>query len=105
MEAYVGDDLVPDDEDLARGEDDHDLLTFAEGGIRLREEIALAEAALRQAATAGERDALRARLGTLNEALTRNTRQAQASPGETGFLGYRPPPPGGQADADRGGRS
>jgi hypothetical protein len=36
-ETRVGDDQV-------RDEDDHDLLTFAESGIRLREEISLADA-------------------------------------------------------------
>src|SRR5262249_24006868 len=89
MEAYVGDDLVPDD-DLVRGEDDHDLLTFSEGGIRLREEIALTETALRESATAEQRTALRARLTALTDALARNTRQAAANPGETGFLNYTP---------------
>jgi hypothetical protein len=84
------DDLVQDNtgqDDLVRDEDDHDLLTFSEGGIRLREEIALTEAALRESPT----DALRARLARLTEALERNTRQSGASPGETGFLNYTPP--------------
>ena len=74
-------------DDLVRDEDDHDLLTFSEGGIRLREEIALTEAALRENPT----DALRARLAALTEALERNTRQAAANPGDTGFLNYTPP--------------
>ena len=74
-------------DDLVRDEDDHDLLTFSEGGIRLREEIALTEAALRENPT----DALRARLAALTEALERNTRQAAASPGDAGFLNYTPP--------------
>ncbi|HEX3963495.1 MAG TPA: hypothetical protein VHZ03_43810 [Trebonia sp.] len=75
--------------DLVRDEDDHDLLTFSEGGIRLHEEIELTEAALRENPT----DALRARLAALTEALERNTRQASASPGDTGFLNYVPPGP------------
>ncbi len=82
----------PVHDDLVRDEDDHDLLTFSEGGIRLREEIALTEAALTEA-TRRERptDALRARLAALTEALERNTRQSGTSPGETGFLNYTPP--------------
>jgi hypothetical protein len=79
----VGDNLV-------RDKDDHDLLTFSEGGIRLREEIAETEKALREAATGQRRDALRARLSALTDALKRNTRQAEASPGDKGFLDYRP---------------
>jgi hypothetical protein len=43
-EARVGDDQIRDG-------DDRDLLTFAESGIRLREEISLAEADLRQSRT------------------------------------------------------
>jgi len=77
----------PVHDDLVRDEDDHDLLTFSEGGIRLREEIALTEAALRERPT----DALRERLATLTEALERNTRHSGTSPGETGFLNYTPP--------------
>jgi len=80
----VGDDPV-------RDEDDHDLLTFNESAIRLREEIALTEAALRDGPDAGRRVSLEARLRALTEALHRNTRQAGEKPGETGFLGYAPP--------------
>jgi hypothetical protein len=80
-------------DDLVRDEEDHDLLTFAEGGIRLREEIALTESALRDNPDGERRAALQARLDALREALDRNTRQAQASPGESGFLSYVPPGP------------
>jgi len=73
-----------------RGEDDHDLLTFTESGIRIREEITLTEAALREEPAAERREALRARLTVLADALARNTRRAEASPGENGFLGYVP---------------
>ena len=90
-EARVGDIPEPDGDELERGDEDHDLLTFAEGGIRLREEIALTEAALREAGSDSSRAALRARLAALTDALARNTRQAAASPGEQGFLDYRPP--------------
>ena len=87
----MGDEPGPDGSDLERGDEDHDLLTFAEGGIRLREEIALTEAALREAASGAQRMALRARLEALTDALARNTRQARSNPGETGFLTYTPP--------------
>ena len=75
----------------ARDEDDHDLLTFSESAIRLREEIALTEAALRESPAPERRAALEARLSALTDALDRNTRQADASPGEKGFLDYAPP--------------
>ena len=43
----MGDEQARDEDDPIRDEDDHDLLTFSESAIRLREEIALTEAALR----------------------------------------------------------
>ena len=90
----MGDEQARGDDDLVRDEDDHDLLTFAESGIRLREEISLAEAELRESQTAERRAALQARLSALTDALARNTRQADANPGEKGFLDYAPPHPG-----------
>jgi len=87
----VGDEQARGDDDSIRDGDDHDLLTFSESAIRLRDEIALTEAALRDAATAERRAALRARLGALTDALDRNTRQTDANPGEKGFLDYAPP--------------
>ena len=87
-------------DDQVRDEDDHDLLTFAESGIRLREEISLAEAELRQSPDAERRAALQARLNVLTDALARNTRRAQATPGEKGFLDYAPPRPGATDDAE-----
>jgi hypothetical protein len=101
----VGDDPARTEQELARDEEDHDLLTFSEGGIRLREEIALTEAALTEAAQR-ERptEALRARLAALTEALERNTRQAGAKPGETGFLSYEPRRPA-RTDAGQEGRA
>ena len=78
-------------DELARDEDDHDLLTFNESAIRLREEITAIEAALRGDPPAERRAALQARLGALTDALTRNTRQADDNPGEKGFLNYTPP--------------
>lgn len=90
----MGDEQARDDHDLVRDEEDHDLLTFSEGGIRLREEIALTQAALTEAAQREQpTEALRARLAALTEALERNTRQARANPGESGFLSYVPPRP------------
>ena len=78
-------------DELARDEDDHDLLTFNESAIRLREEIAATEAALGENPPAERRAALEARLAALAGALERNTRQAGKTPGETGFLSYAPP--------------
>lgn len=78
-------------DELARDEDDHDLLTFNESAIRLREEIEATEAALREDPPAERRATLEARLAALTDALRRNTRQADANPGETGFLNYVPP--------------
>lgn len=90
----MGDKPARGDHDLVRDDEDHDLLTFSEGGIRLREEIALTEAALTEAAQREQpTEALRARLAALTEALGRNTRQARANPGESGFLSYVPPRP------------
>jgi hypothetical protein len=88
-------------DELARDEDDHDLLTFNESAIRLREEIAATEAALRENPPAERRATLEARLTALAGALERNTRQADAKPGETGFLNYAPPRRSG---AEAGGR-
>lgn len=85
-------------------DDDHDLLNFGETGGRLRAEIAAVEATLAAAegasegegAAAGERRAAaEARLAALRAALARNSRNAAARPGETGFLTYVPP---GRAD-------
>jgi hypothetical protein len=78
-------------DELARDEEDHDLLTFNESAIRLREEIAATEAALGESPTAERRAALEARLAALAGALERNTRLAGKNPGETGFLNYTPP--------------
>jgi hypothetical protein len=83
----------------ARDEDDHDLLTFNESAIRLREEIAATEAALGENPAAERRAVLEARLAALASALERNTRQAGTNPGETGFLNYTPRRPGA-AEAD-----
>lgn len=77
-------------DELARDEEDHDLLTFNESAIRLREEIAATEAALRENPPAERRATLEARLAALAGALERNTRQADVKPGETGFLNYVP---------------
>ena len=79
------------DDDPIRDEDDHDLLTFSQSAIRLREEIALTEAGLRDDPTPERQAALNARLSALTDALHRNTRQADAKPGEKGFLDYAPP--------------
>jgi hypothetical protein len=96
----VGDEQARGDDDLVRDEDDHDLLTFSESAIRLREEIALTEAALRDGPAPERQAALGARLSALTDALHRNTRQAETSPGEQGFLNYVPP---GRAGTEREG--
>jgi len=95
----VGDEKARDD--LTRDEDDHDLLTFSESAIRLRTEITLTEAALRESTSPERRAALEARLSALTDALDRNTRQADASPGEKGFLDYAPPRRGGGEAEER----
>jgi hypothetical protein len=98
----VGHEQARDDDVQGRDEDDHDLLTFSESAIRLREEIALTEAALRDDPTPERQAALNARLSALRDALHRNARQAGAKPGEKGFLDYAPP---GRAGAEGEGRS
>jgi hypothetical protein len=93
-------------DESARDEDDHDLLTFNESAIRLREEIAATEAALRADPPASRRASLEGRLAALAGALERNTRQADAKPGETGFLNYVPPRrPGGSDDSGADGEA
>ena len=88
-------------DELARDEDDHDLLTFNESAIRLREEITATEAALRDDPPAERRAALQARLSALTSALERNTRLADENPGDQGFLNYTPPRRAG-ADGEAG---
>ena len=78
-------------DELARDEEDHDLLTFNESAIRLREEIEAREEALREDLPAERRAVLQTRLTALTDALKRNTRLADKNPGETGFLNYTPP--------------
>ena len=90
-------------DELARDGDDHDLLTFNESDIRLREEIAATQAALRENPPAERRAALEARLIALTGALERNTRQADENPGEKGFLDYIPPRRSGAAEEGRAG--
>ncbi len=98
----MGDEQARDDDDLIRDEDDHDLLTFSESAIRLREEIALTEAALRENPAPERQAALNGRLTALTDALHRNTRQADVNPGEKGFLDYVPP---GRTGPEGGARS
>lgn len=73
-----------------RDEDDHDLLTFLESGIRLREEISQLEKALEDAGAGPERAARQERLALLQGALARISSNEQRSPGEAGFLNYSP---------------
>jgi len=85
-------------DELARDEEDHDLLTFNESAIRLREEIEATQAALREELPAERRTVLQTRLTALTDALKRNTRQADANPGETGFLNYAPRRPAAEGE-------
>ena len=87
----MSDEQARDDDEPIRDEDDHDLLTFGESAVRLREEIALTEAGLRDDPDPERQAALSARLRALTDALHRNTRQADVKPGEKGFLDYVPP--------------
>lgn len=81
------------EDELSRLDDeDHDLLTFIESGVRLNEELAIVRAALAES-TGDAHDLLATRLASLEDALDRNSRTAEIAPGETGFLTYAPPPP------------
>lgn len=70
-------------------DEDHDLLTFEESGIRLNEEIEAVRASL-AAAAGSEAVSLQKRLDALLVALERNTQHAGDKPGEAGFLNYQP---------------
>ncbi|MCD4533058.1 hypothetical protein LRP67_03055 [Nocardioides sp. cx-169] len=72
-------------------EDDHDLLTFNESGTRLQQEVRAIEDAVAQCADPDERSRLETRRSALQAALERISQDAEARPGETGFLNYRPP--------------
>jgi hypothetical protein len=72
-------------------DDDHDLLTFNESGVRLSQEIAWVETQLSACADAGLRERLEGRRTALRRALERNSRYEDTRPGEQGFLDYTPP--------------
>ncbi len=88
------------DDDLVRDEDDHDLLTFAESGIRLREEISLTEAALREGPDRGAAGRAQARLSALTEALAPQHQARGGEPGREGVPRLRSPAPGRTDDAE-----
>jgi hypothetical protein len=76
------------DSDAARAaeladEEDYDLLTYTEAGLRLREEIAKETALLAASPTAG-----RNRLDALTAALERNSRRAISDRNFEKFFGY-----------------
>jgi hypothetical protein len=76
------------DSDVARAaeladEEDYDLLTYTEAGLRLREEIAKETALLAASPTAD-----RSRLDALTEALERNSRRAVNDQNFEKFFGY-----------------
>jgi hypothetical protein len=88
-------------------EDDHDLLTFAEVGERLRIEIAKLTALCQGLKASGDATGLREaerRLDALRVAASRNTSQPINDANFERFFGYRgrakrnvqPPPPGGE---------
>ncbi|MFG1923409.1 hypothetical protein [Cryptosporangium sp. NPDC048952] len=81
---------------MAELDDDHDLLTFAESDTRLNAEIAAVEASIVES---GSDPGLEARLAALRAAAARNSRDAAAKPGETGFLSYTPRRPEAEAGA------
>ena len=90
----MGDEQARGDDDLVRDEEDHDLLTFSESAIRLREEIELTQAALREDPDP-ERQAVAQR--TAQRADRRAAPQHQASAGQSGRKGLprlRSPAPG-----------
>jgi hypothetical protein len=74
---------------LRAEEDDLDLLTFTEAGIRLAEEIARTRAALGSAADEAGRRAQTERLEALLEAQRRNRRPALDGEAFERFFGYR----------------
>lgn len=71
-------------------EDDQDLLTYNESGVRLTEEIEVVKAAIVDTPD-GEREPLEARLRALTVALERNSKLAAINTGESAFLDYEPP--------------
>jgi hypothetical protein len=75
------------DDAEVRDDDDHDLLTFLETGIRLRKELEQAQRDLQ----AGASPAAQARVDALTDALARCEQTSVDLPGEQGFLSYRPP--------------
>jgi hypothetical protein len=77
-------------------DDDHDLLTFGEAGVRLQEEILttraqiadLEQGAERDPATAAELAKAQARLDALQDAAARNARQPINDDNFFTFFGY-----------------
>ena len=74
-------------------DEDHDLLTYGEAGVRLQSEIqALRDEVARLEAATGTGTALesaRARLALLEEAAQRNARQPITDDNFEAFFGYR----------------
>lgn len=76
-------------------DEDHDLLTYGEAGVRLqteiqalRDELARLEVEVAPGA-AGELDAARSRLALLEDAAQRNARQPITDDNFEAFFGYR----------------
>jgi hypothetical protein len=73
-------------------EDDHDLLTYGEAGVRLHEEAQAVRsllASLEASGEAEEAERARRRLAALEEALDRNHRQPINDDNFESFFGYK----------------
>jgi hypothetical protein len=80
---------VPELPDATRDdEDDYDLLTYSEAGVRLQEEIAKEEARL-PGLSGDEAAALRQRIAALREARERNGRRRLNDETFERFFGFR----------------
>jgi hypothetical protein len=69
-------------------EDDHDLLTFGEAGLRIAEAIEDMKTAIAHAKSPSEAEALRLRLDQLTTAAARNSRQPITDETFERFFGY-----------------
>ncbi|MGH3974156.1 MAG: hypothetical protein ACRDS9_12655 [Pseudonocardiaceae bacterium] len=80
------------DEPLTReDEDDHDLLTYGEAGVRLQESVAAQRELVKRLADEGSGDlgGAQKRLGELEEAAARNARQPINDENFERFFGYQ----------------
>ncbi|MER6972127.1 hypothetical protein ACFVDI_00750 [Nocardioides sp. NPDC057767] len=84
---------LPDPDELLtrEDEDDHDLLTYGEAGVRLQEAVRAQRDLVKGLADEGSSElaVARARLGELEEAAARNARQPINDENFERFFGYR----------------